>query len=149
MSSQNVIVYISREGTEMEDLAELINGDEIELQWVGTLNGEDVPLRIRLAEEDPNEEDEHGLAGLQRERYDALMEQVGDHDAALADARLWPVVPYEGHDYEEYDSQESLRDHLLAEHGTDTSAADNLYRAGSHHLRTMHRMLHHEDPEGD
>jgi len=34
---------------------------------------------------------EYGLIGPQAERYDVLMEQVGDHDAALADARQWPT----------------------------------------------------------
>ena len=34
---------------------------------------------------------EYGLVGMQVERYDALMEQVGDHDAALRDARQWPA----------------------------------------------------------
>jgi hypothetical protein len=38
-----------------------------------------------------DEPEEHGLVGMQRERYDALMDQVGDHDAALKDARAWPA----------------------------------------------------------
>lgn len=42
-------------------------------------------------QDDPNEPNEYGLVGMQRERYDALMEQVGDHDAALKDARKWPA----------------------------------------------------------
>ena len=55
MSGQNVIVYISREGGEVGDLQGLVDEREVELDWVGSLNGADVPIKVRLAEPEPED----------------------------------------------------------------------------------------------
>jgi hypothetical protein len=86
-----------------------------------------------------------------------------DHDVDLPDpspehpaVKYWDIM--DGvrepddiieHEYTEHETQESLRDHLVNSHGAVPGSADVLYNAGDHHLRTMHRMLHREDPEGD
>ena len=95
MAQQAIIVYISQEGGEINDLSNLVSELVTELDWVGTLNGQDVPIKIRLSEEPADLEDEDpdvlALVGMQRERYDALVDHVG-HDAALKDARQWPGI---------------------------------------------------------
>jgi hypothetical protein len=56
MAQQAIIVYISVEGGEVEDLQDLVDGKEVELDWVGSLNGEDIPIKVRISD-DPNDED--------------------------------------------------------------------------------------------
>lgn len=46
----SIVTYISHEGSEVGDLQDLVDGKEAQLNWVGTLNGEDVPITLRLAE---------------------------------------------------------------------------------------------------
>lgn len=45
-----ITVYISQEGGEISDLQDLVDGNEVELEWVGSLEGEDIPIKIRLSE---------------------------------------------------------------------------------------------------
>jgi hypothetical protein len=52
---------------------------------------EDYLISLAEVDDDIDPASPYGLVGMQRERYDALMEQVGDHDAALRDARQWPA----------------------------------------------------------
>lgn len=53
------------------------------------------------------------------------------------------------HDYAEYASPEILRDHLVEHHLVTPGTARTMHEAGGHHLRTMHRMMHREDPTAD
>lgn len=92
MSDQSVIVYISQEGGEISDLQDLVDGTEVELDWVGSLNGTEVPIKVRLSDVDtdayPNAPEEL-TTEEQRERYWALVDNGVDHDAALDDAKGW------------------------------------------------------------
>ena len=51
VSAQSIVVYISQAGGEVEDLQDLIDGKETELDWVGSLNGQDVPIKVRIADD--------------------------------------------------------------------------------------------------
>lgn len=55
MSDQAVMVYISVAGGEVEDLQDLVDGKEVELNWVGSLNGQDVPIKVRISD-DPDDD---------------------------------------------------------------------------------------------
>ena len=51
-----VVVYISREGSEVADLQDLVDGREGSLPWVGQRNGHDVPLTLLLSTTDADED---------------------------------------------------------------------------------------------
>jgi hypothetical protein len=53
------------------------------------------------------------------------------------------------HPYAEVESQETLRMHLVMEHGVSQEVATLLYGKGGHHLRTIHRIFHWQPEEGD
>ena len=53
------------------------------------------------------------------------------------------------HPYAEVESQETLRMHLVMEHGVSQEVATLLYGKGGHHLRTIHRVFHRQPEEGD
>lgn len=92
MAQQAIIVYISQEGSEVSDLQDLVDGSEVELDWVGSLNGADVPIKVRLSDIDPEDEDPNEArlsTPLQRERYHALLDGGIDADIAFRDARKW------------------------------------------------------------
>lgn len=57
MAQQAVIVYIGNTGVEVEEIQELIDGDVAEVNWVGTINGQAVPVKLRFNDADPDEED--------------------------------------------------------------------------------------------
>lgn len=55
---QKVTVMISPLGeAESEELSDLIAGAVAQVDWVGTLNGQEVPVRLVLADDDEDEED--------------------------------------------------------------------------------------------
>jgi hypothetical protein len=58
MSQQAIVVYISREGGEINDLSNLVSELITELDWVGSLNGEDIPIKVRLSDVDADEDEE-------------------------------------------------------------------------------------------
>ena len=58
MSQQAVVVYISWDGGEIDDIRELVEGEVVELDWVGTLNGQEVPIKVRLSEVNPLDDQE-------------------------------------------------------------------------------------------
>lgn len=49
---QAVIVYISQEGGEIDQISDLLNGELVEVDWIGSINGRDVPIKIRLSDEE-------------------------------------------------------------------------------------------------
>lgn len=51
MAHQAITVYISQEGGEIDDIQELLDGEVVELDWVGSLNGEDIPIKVRVSDE--------------------------------------------------------------------------------------------------
>lgn len=57
MAQQAVIVNISVAGGEVEDLQDLVDGKEVELDWIGSLNGQDVPIKVRIADAVDDEAD--------------------------------------------------------------------------------------------
>ena len=58
MSQQPVVVYISWDGGEINDIRELVEGEVAELDWVGLLNGQEVPIKVRLSEVNPLDDEE-------------------------------------------------------------------------------------------
>lgn len=53
-----VTVFISRDGGEVEDLQALVDGEEPNVEWLGTdSNGEEVAVTLELSPVDPNEEE--------------------------------------------------------------------------------------------
>lgn len=50
-----ITVYISQEGGEVNDVADLVAGKVVQLDWIGTFEGQDVPILVRLSEVDPDE----------------------------------------------------------------------------------------------
>jgi hypothetical protein len=56
MAQQAIVIYISQEGGEINDLTNLVSELITELDWVGTLNGEDIPIKIRLSDVPSDEE---------------------------------------------------------------------------------------------
>jgi hypothetical protein len=47
----DIVVHLSPDGQELEALRSRMDGDEVQLDSEGSLNGETVPVKIRLAEE--------------------------------------------------------------------------------------------------
>src|SRR4051812_41185609 len=76
------------------------------------------------------------------------LRQMGN-DGSFFDDDLEERPEETEHEYAGYDTPEILRDHLVEHHGFVPASARVLYEAGGHHLRTSHRMAHHQDPEGD
>lgn len=58
-----VLVYISQEGGEIEDIQDLIDGKESELAWVGTRHGADIPLVVRIGADPDDNDDNENLDG--------------------------------------------------------------------------------------
>ena len=88
------LTFVVRKGRELEedeDPRVLLTNDEV-MFWGGEpgITQHALDLGADPALWDGEEDDIPGLAGLQRERYYALVEHVG-HDAAVEDAREWPV----------------------------------------------------------
>ena len=56
MADQHVTVFISRQGEgEHEDLHDLLTEQVDSVDWVGSINGQPITVRLRLAEDDPTD----------------------------------------------------------------------------------------------
>ena len=50
--------WLSWDGGEIDDIRDLVEGEVVELDWVGTLNGQEVPIKVRLSEVNPLDDQE-------------------------------------------------------------------------------------------